>query len=53
MDLFLRAQTEDGLTQEEIRDALLQSLSGRDLRKVLILPPDFTRFHSNAGFITQ
>lgn len=53
MDLFLRAQTEDGLTQEEIRDALLQSLSGRDLRKVLILPPDFTRFHSGAGFITN
>ena len=53
MDLFLRAQAEDGLTQEEIRDALLQSLSGRDLRKVLILPPDFTRFHSGAGFITN
>ena len=53
MDLFLRAQTEDGLTQEEIRNALLQSLSGRDLRKVLILPPDFTRFHSGAGFITN
>ena len=53
MDLFLRAQTEDGLTQEEIRSALLQSLSGRDLRKVLILPPDFTRFHSGAGFITN
>ena len=53
MDLFLRAQTEDGLTQEEIRNALLQSLSGRNLRKVLILPPDFTRFHSGAGFITN
>ena len=53
MDLFLRAQTENGLTQEEIRDALLQSLSGRDPRKVLILPPDFTRFHSGAGFITN
>ena len=53
MDLFLRAQTEDGLTQEEIRSALLQSLSGRDPRKVLILPPDFTRFHSGAGFITN
>ncbi len=53
MDLFLRAQTDDGLTQEEIRNALLQSLSGRDLRKVLIVPPDFTRFHSGAGFITN
>ena len=38
---------------EEIRVALLQSLEGRTLRKVLILPPDFTRFHSGAGFITN
>ena len=42
-----------GLTPEEIRGALLESLAGRKLRKVLILPPDFTRFHSNAGYITN
>ena len=53
MDIFKIAQAETGLTKEEIKAALLQSLEGRTLRNVLILPPDFTRFHSNAGFITN
>ena len=52
-DIYRIAENETGLTQEEIREALLQSLEGRELKKVLILPPDFTRFHSNAGFITN
>ena len=43
----------EGLTPEEIRAALLESLRGRALRRVLILPPDYTRFHSGAGFITN
>ena len=47
------AETPGGLTAEEIRAALLESLTGRDVNKVLIIPPDFTRFHSNAGFITN
>ena len=53
MDIFNIAQTDAGLTPDEIRAALAQSLEGRALKNVLILPPDFTRFHSNAGFITQ
>ena len=53
MEQFTYAKTEQGLTAEEIRSALLASLEGRDVKKVLILPPDFTRFHSNAGFITN
>ena len=53
MDLFVRAQREDGLTAEEIRAALLKSLEGRVVKKALIIPPDFTRFFSNAGFITN
>ena len=52
-DIYRIAEREEGLTPEEIREALLLSLEGRNLRKVLILPPDFTRFHSNAGFITN
>ena len=52
-DIYRIANTDAGLSLEEIRAALLQSLEGRRLRKVLILPPDFTRFHSNAGFITN
>ena len=53
MELFIRAQREEGLTHEEIRAALLKSLEGRNIKKALIIPPDFTRFHSNAGFITN
>jgi len=53
MDLFKTASLESGLTREELLAAVEQSLEGRDLKKVLILPPDFTRFHSNAGFLTN
>ena len=52
-DIYRYADSDAGLSLEEIRAALLQSLEGRDLHKVLILPPDFTRFHSHAGFITN
>ena len=53
MDIFKIAQAETGLSPEEIKAALLESLAGRRLKNVLILPPDFTRFHSNAGYITN
>ena len=52
-DIYRIAETDAGLTPEEIKAALFASLEGRSLKKVLILPPDFTRFHSNAGFITN
>ncbi len=52
-DIYRIAETETGLTPEEIKAALLASLEGRALKKVLILPPDFTRFHSGAGYITN
>ena len=53
--MFLKklAAGDGGLSREEIRAELLRSLEGRTLRKVLILPPDFTRFHSNGGYITN
>ena len=53
MDIFRVSDREEGLSPEEIRSALLEALAGRSLKKVLILPPDFTRFHSNAGYITN
>ena len=53
MDIFKISQAEEGLSPEEIREALLHSLEGRTLNNVLIIPPDFTRFHSNAGYITN
>ena len=53
MDQFIIAKENTGLTPQEIREALLSSLEGRELHHVLIIPPDFTRLHSNAGFITN
>ena len=53
MDDFIYAKSEYGLSREEITEALLRSLEGRELRHALIIPPDFTRFHSNAGLITN
>ena len=43
---------ENGISQEQLREALAKSLEGRELKKVLILPPDFTRMYSGAGKIT-
>ncbi|MBN2449493.1 MAG: DUF2088 domain-containing protein [Lentisphaeria bacterium] len=42
------------LTGQDVREILEQGLAalGRRLRRVLVLPPDFTRFHSHAGEIT-
>lgn len=48
------ASAETGISDAELRSILERALSecrGR-LKKLLILPPDFTRFHSNAGRIT-
>ena len=53
MEKFYYAADEQGISREEIRAALLDSLEGRTLKNVLIIPPDFTRFHSNAGYITN
>ena len=52
MDIFVKAKN-DSLTKEEIINALEKSIEGKSLKKVLLLPPDFTRFYSNAGLITN
>ena len=52
-DIYKIAETDAGLTPDEIKAALLAAIEGRELKKVLILPPDFTRFHSGAGYITN
>ena len=51
----LTSATEDGLVREAILNALTRSLTPMlgKLNKVLLVPPDFTRFHSNAGLITS
>ena len=53
MNIFEYAKTEAGLTEGEIRQALERSLTGRTPRRALIIPPDFTRYHSNAGLMTN
>ena len=53
MEIFLKGNTPLGLSNLEIEKALLQSIQGKKLKKVLLIPPDFTRFHSNAGLITN
>ena len=45
-------ECDHGIETEVLREALKKSLEGRDLKKVLILPPDFTRMYSGAGKIT-
>ena len=49
----LYARDGAGLSDAELRAALAQSLEGRDLRRVLLLPPDHTRLHSGAGRIVR
>ena len=58
MDIFEIAKGESGLSNEEIAKLLEKALADWEARKgavkkALVIPPDFTRFHSNAGFITQ
>lgn len=41
------------LSLKQIEEAVDGSIKGMDLKKILIIPPDFTRFHSMAGKITE
>lgn len=49
------AGDEAGLSREDIRGALARALAPAlpGLRRVLLVPPDSTRAHSNAGLITR
>ena len=58
MDFFRVAEGAAGLSDDEIAVILAEALADWEarrgaVRRVLVIPPDFTRFHSNAGFITQ
>ena len=57
-DMFKIAPAGATLSNEEIATTLERALSDWEaengaVRNALVIPPDFTRFHSNAGFITQ
>jgi len=43
----------DGLDIEQIKRHLKESIQGRDLKKVLLVPPDITRRNSGAGLIVS
>ncbi|MCF8381489.1 MAG: lactate racemase domain-containing protein [Bacteroidales bacterium] len=59
MLLFAKGQYKEGeklqnISFEEMREGIFTALDKLGERKrVLILPPDFTRFHSKAGLMTQ
>ena len=48
-----RISENGGLSPEELTSAIDNALADYKPSRVLIIPPDFTRFHSNAGFITS
>ena len=48
--MILRSET--GLSESEIRSALIASLPQKLPGRVLLLPPDYTRMYSGAGMTT-
>jgi len=53
MDVFRISDNPSGLSNDEIKAAVAESLKGRAVKKALVIPPDFTRYHSNAGLLSQ
>lgn len=41
------------LSSEQVLQAIKMSIQDKELKKVLLVPPDFTRFYSRAGDITK
>ena len=51
---FERGSTTDRLSPDDLRQCLFTALKSLGPRKrVLVVPPDFTRFHSQAGQLTR
>lgn len=46
-------ESEKGLSSAQLREALEASIAGKSLKKVLLIPPDYTRMYSGAGDITR
>ena len=54
MLLYKRGNPNDNLTADDLKDGLYSALEKLgDKKKVLVVPPDMTRFHSRAGELTQ
>lgn len=52
MNISIKASKGRSITDSTLLEALQKSLEGRNLSKILLLPPDLTRLHSYAGKIT-
>lgn len=54
MEIIIKSARDSGVNDNELREALEKAIKDKkdSLKKVLLLPPDFTRFHSGAGKIT-
>lgn len=54
VEIIQKASGKSGITDAELRKLIEDSIRDRKagLKKVLLLPPDFTRMHSGAGKIT-
>ncbi len=54
-EIAVYARDEKGIRDEQLKELLKESLAntGKDLKKILILPPDISRMHSGGGKITQ
>jgi len=51
---FAKGSEQTSFSNDEIKEALFSSLDKLGKReKVLVIPPDFTRFHSQAGILTE
>ena len=51
---YSKVSSQSGISHNELNDALIeiyQKLGNR--KKVLAIPPDITRFYSQAGILTQ
>ena len=53
MNISVYGQGTGGISDKQLLDAVSRALVPLRLKKVLILPPDYTRFHSCAGKITR
>lgn len=54
-DIIIRSEKPEGISDEELKKALQDTLNNHqgELKKVLLLPPDFTRLYSGAGKIVE
>ena len=54
MLLYKRGHKKDNLTRQELKEGLCSALDKLGpKKKVLVIPPDFTRYHSRAGELTS